>query len=217
VSISEPRIQRHAERARHERADLYAVLDTEPHLATLSTVTDGRPWVVPMLYARAGDRILLHGSVAAGALRQTAAGAPVALCVAQLDGWVYAHTLFDSSANYRSAVVQGELVVLTGADAVQALNDLSETLFPGRGAEVPVHTRKQLAATQVLALDITDGQWTVKVRAAGPGEPSPGDDVDDDLWTGVLPLASGYGEPQPAPRSATLPPSASVRRRIDGG
>ena len=56
-----------------------------------------------MLYGRDGDRILLHGSIGAGALRHVAAGAPAALCVTHLDGWVYAHTLFDSSANYRSA------------------------------------------------------------------------------------------------------------------
>jgi len=50
----------------------------------------------------AGDRILLHGSVGAGALRHVAAGAPAALSVMHIDAWVYAHTLFDSSANYRS-------------------------------------------------------------------------------------------------------------------
>ncbi len=216
MPIPEQRIHRHAERASKERTDLYAVLDAGHHLGTLSTVVDGRPWVVPMLYARAGDRILLHGSVAAGALGHGAAGAPVALCVALLDGWVYAHTLFDSSANYRSAVVHGELVVLTGLDARQALNDLSDTLFPGRGAEVPAHTRKQLAATQALTLDITDGQWTVKVRAAGPGEPAAGEAVAPDLWTGVLPMDSRYGDPQPAPAAVTVPVSPSVQARFEG-
>lgn len=216
MPIPEQRIHRHGERARHERDELYAVLDAGHHLATLSTVVDGRPWVVPMLYARSGDRILLHGSVAAGALRHTAEGAPVALSVAHLDGWVYAHTLFDSSANYRSAVVHGDLVTLTGEDAAQALYDLSEALFPGRRAEVPAHTRKQLAATQALALDITDGQWTVKVRAAGPGEPSSSDVVSEDLWTGVVPIHSAYGVPEPAPRSHALPLSPSIQARVAG-
>src|SRR5271168_2787119 len=110
-------IHRHRERAKHERAELDAVLDAGHHVGTLSTVADGRPWVVPMLYGRAGDRILMHGSVGAGALRQVAAGAPAALCVMHIDGWVFAHTLFDSSANYRSAVVRGELVALSGEEA----------------------------------------------------------------------------------------------------
>jgi uncharacterized protein len=203
-------INRHRERARKERADLDAVLDAGPHVGTLSTVADGRPWVVPMLYGRAGDRVLMHGSVGAGALRHVAAGAPAALCVVHIDAWVYAHTLFDSSANYRSAVVYGHLVALSGDEAAEALTRISECLTPGRSAEVPFHTKKQLAATAALAMDITEGHWTVKVRAAGPGEPEPGE-ADPGLWTGVLPVPSGYGPPQTSRHvPADTPVSPSV-------
>jgi uncharacterized protein len=188
-------INRHSERARHDRADLDAVLDAGNHIGTLSTVVDGRPWVVPMLYGRDGDRILLHGSVGAGALRQVAAGAPAALCVMHIDGWVYAHTLFNSSANYRSAVVHGELAALAGDEAAAALTRISECLTPGRSAEVPFHTKKELAATMALAMDITPGRWTVKVRDAGPAEPDPGEG-NPHLWTGVLPVVSAYRAPQ---------------------
>ncbi|MGH3237222.1 MAG: pyridoxamine 5'-phosphate oxidase family protein, partial [Streptosporangiaceae bacterium] len=139
--------------------------------------------------------ILMHGSVGAGALRHLAAGAPGALCVAHIDGWVYAHTLFDSSANYRSAVVHGQLVALSGEEAVEALTRISECLTPGRSAEVPFHTKKQVAATTALAMDIVEGQWTAKVRDAGPGEPGAGE-VDPGLWTGILPIISAYGRPR---------------------
>ena len=125
-------IRRHRERARHERADLDAVLDAGHHVGTLSTVAEGRPWVVPMLYGRAGDRILMHGSTGAGALRHAAAGAWAALCVTHMDGWVYGHTMFNSSANYRSAVVHGRLIPLSGDDAVTAMTQISECLTPGR-------------------------------------------------------------------------------------
>jgi len=203
-------IHRHRERAQRERAELDAVLDAGHHIGTLSTVADGRPWVVPMLYGRAGDRILMHGSVAAGALRHVADGAPAALCVTHLDGWVYAHTLFDSSANYRSAVVYGELVALSGPEAAEALTLISECLTPGRSAEVPFHTKKQLAATTALAMNIVPGQWTAKVRDAGPGEPEEGE-ADPGLWTGILPVVSGYGTPQAAARvPAGTPVSPSV-------
>ena len=209
------RVNRHAERARHQREDLYEVLDAGHSMGTLSTVMDGKPWVVPMLYARVGDRIVLHGSAAAGALRHVAAGAPAALCVTHLDGWVYAHTLFDSSANYRSAVVRGDLIVLTGEKAAQALTDLSDRILPGRSAEVPGHTRKQLAATQALAMDIADGQWTVKIRHGGPGDPADRDDVAPDLWTGVLPITTVYGKPQSAARTAGhVALSPSVHRLV---
>jgi hypothetical protein len=132
-----------------------------------------------------------------------------------LDGWVYAHTLFNSSANYRSAVVHGSLLVLGGDEAAQALTDLSEQMMPGRSAEVPPHTRKELAATQALAMDITDGAWTVKVRQGGPGEPDDPAEIPADLWTGVLPVTTGYGDPSPSSRvPAGLDPSPSVLDRL---
>ena len=211
MSLKLDQINRHRERVRHARAELDAVLDAGHHVGTLSTVVEGRPWVVPMLYGRAGDRILMHGSVGAGALRHVAAGAPAALCVLHMDGWVYGHTLFDSSANYRSAVVRGQLTALLGDDAAAALTLIADCLTPGRSAEVPFHTKKQLAATAALAMDITDGQWTVKVRDGGPGEPEPGE-ADPGLWTGVLPIVSGYGPPRTSAHvPAGTPVSPSVR------
>jgi nitroimidazol reductase NimA-like FMN-containing flavoprotein (pyridoxamine 5'-phosphate oxidase superfamily) len=210
------RINRHPERARHERSDLHDVLDAEHNVGSLSTVVDGQPWVVPMLYARIGDRILLHGSVGAGALRHVAAGAQAALCVTHIDGWVYAHTLFDSSANYRSAVVHGELIKLTGDEAARALTDLSESMLPGRSREVPPHTRKQLAATQALAMDITDGRWTVKIRDEAPTLPPESDAAAADLWTGILPIKTVYGEPVTASYLPDdLPVAASVLTYIE--
>lgn len=205
------RINRHPERARHDRAELDAVLDAGHHFGSLSTVVDGLPWVVPMLYGRIGDDLVMHGSTGAGALRRVAEGAPAALCVSHIDAWVYAHTLFDSSANYRSAVVHGELRTITGAEAGDALTQLSEQLMPGRSAEVPEHTRKQLAATSCLLMPITDGRWTVKVRDAPPGVPEPGEQVDPELWTGTLPIGWHYGEPITSQHLGGLPVSPSVR------
>jgi nitroimidazol reductase NimA-like FMN-containing flavoprotein (pyridoxamine 5'-phosphate oxidase superfamily) len=210
------RINRHSERARHDRQDLYDVLDAEHNVGTLSTVVEGRPWVVPMLYARVGERILLHGSVGAGALRHVADGAAAALSVTFIDGWVYAHTLFDSSANYRSAVVHGKLVRLEGDEAAEALTEISESIFPGRSAEVPAHTRKQLAATQALAMDITDDHWTVKIRNQGPTPPADSDHADPNLWTGILPIQTTYGAPISSEHlAADLPIAQSVLDHIE--
>jgi uncharacterized protein len=196
MTASTDQINRHRERARHDRADLDAVLDAGHHVGSLATVAGGLPWVVPMLYGRSGDRILLHGSSGAGALQHVAAGAPAALCVTHVDGLVYGHTLFNSSANYRSAVVHGELIPLSADDAAAALTQLSECLTPGRSAEVPFHTRKQLAATTALAMDITEGQWTVKVRDGGPGQPEDDEpEPEPGLWTGVLPIVIAYRAP----------------------
>ncbi|BBX31679.1 hypothetical protein MMAG44476_30291 [Mycolicibacterium mageritense DSM 44476 = CIP 104973] len=207
-------IRRQPDRARSDRADLDAVLDAAA-VGTLATVVDGQPWVVPMLYARDGDRVLLHGSTGAGALRHVAAGAPAAFCVTLLDGIVVADTLFDSSANYRSAVVRGNLTVIDPADATHALNLMSDSLIPGRSAEVRASTKKELAATLAMALPITPDGWTVKVRDAPPAQPE--QIADSSGWAGVVPLRTVAGEPIPAPwidADAIVP--ESVHRLVKG-
>src|ERR1700759_5276047 len=184
MTLRRDQINRHRERARDERADLDAVLDAGHHVGTLSTVADGRPWVVPMLYGRAGDRILMHGSVGAGGPRDVGTGAPGAL---------------------------------SGDEAADALTQTSECLTPGRSAEVPFHTKKQLAATTALAMDIVEGQWTVKIRDAGPGEPEPGE-ATQGLWTGILPIVSGYGPPHTSDYvPADTPVSPSVLKVMRHG
>ncbi|WP_430335675.1 pyridoxamine 5'-phosphate oxidase family protein [Rhodococcus sp. ACT016] len=201
------RIRRHAERSRTERDELDAVLDSAS-VGTLATVVDGLPWAVPMLYARVGDRILLHGSTGAGALRHVAAGAPASLCVTLLDAIVVADNLYNSSANYRSAVVRGHLEPVVGDEAESALTVLSDVLIPGRSTEVRALRRKELAATLCIALPIEPGQWTVKVRSGLPSE----GDRNPDVWAGLVPMRTVAGQPIRAPWVADdVPTPASVR------
>lgn len=211
--MSAPRkIGRLRERAQEDRAALDAVLDAAV-VGTLSTVVGGQPWVVPMLYVRDGDRVILHGSTGAGALRHVAAGAPAALCVVHLDGLVVAESTFDSSANYRSAVVYGSLTPITDVEGKRAALDVvSEGLLPGRTTEVRPMDAKEVAATSVMALPITEGDWLVKVRAAGAGEPA----EETDAWTGVVPLRVVAGEPQPEERATGIPVPASVAAFVEG-
>jgi len=206
------RIRRYPDLAGTRRTDLDAVLDATA-VGTLATVVDGLPWVVPMLYARDGDRIVLHGSTGAGALRHVADGAPAAFAVTMLDGIVVADTLFDSTANYRSAVVRGNLRRCAGDEAVRALDLMSDALVPGRSAEVRTHSKKELAATLAMVLPIEPGCWTVKVRDAPPPAPT----ADSGEWAGVVPLHTTARDPIPAPWvGEDVPPPDSVRRLVDG-
>ena len=199
------RLTRLPERVPGERAALDALLD-EVLVGTLSTVVDGLPWVVPMLFARDGDQVILHGSTGAGALRQVAAGAQAALCVTAVDGIVVAESTFESSMNYRSAVLRGRLTRLSGAEQARAIDVLSDRVLPGRTQEVRPSTRKELAATIGVALAITDDNWILKCRDGLPGEPA----EEHAAWCGVIPLAVTAGEPVAAPW-AVGPVPASVQ------
>ncbi len=204
------RINRKPHRGRTERADLDALLD-ELSVGTLATVVDGRPWVVPLLYARDGDRLLLHGSTGAGALRQVAKGAPAAFSVHVVDRIVVAHSGHDSSADYRSAVVYGELTNLRDDEHWDALNRMLDQMIPGRAGEIRDMTAKEAAATMAVALPIVDGHWTMKVRDEGLGE-QPAEQTD--AWTGTVEVRTVYGPATPAPWSEGRPVPASVQRLI---
>lgn len=203
-------LTRKPDRRDRDRAVLDTLLDEQP-VGTLSTVTrDGEPWAVPMLFARDGDRLLLHGSTGAGALRHVADGAPAVFSVFALDGLVLATSMFEHSANYRSAVVRGRLEGIEGEAAWDALDLVSDGLIPGRREEVVPMTRKDVAATTALALPITEDNWILKVRSGGTGE----EDVEHPpgLWTGVVPVHTGYGPPEPSPWLDGVPLSPAVRR-----
>ena len=190
-----------------ERAALHAVLDAGL-VAHVAGCIDGLPVVLPVAHARDGDRLLLHGSTGGGLLRRAAAGAPLAVAVTLLDGLVLARSLYDSSMNYRSAVVFGRATPVPDEAKLEALRTLSARLLPGRWDEVRPPTRRELAATLVLALPLDEA--SVKVSA---GPPSDSDDPppDLDVWAGVLPLRLVAGTPEPAPDApATVPLPASL-------
>lgn len=174
-------------------------------VATLSTVVDDEPWSVPILVARAGDRLLLHGSTGAGALRHAATGAKVAVSAFLLDGLVIAERAFDHSANYRSAIVRGVCVTASADDAGPALDRFTDALLPGRSAECPPHTAKEIAQTLLLELAIAEDNWIAKQRSGPPGPP------ENAGWTGVVPVAPSYGQPLEA-TPGPLP--ESVRRLL---
>jgi uncharacterized protein len=226
ASAPTTRITRLPERQRFDRVALDDVLDSAlvAHVAVVRD--DGTPVVLPLLHARDGDRLLLHGSTGGGLLRAVAAGAPVAVVVTVVDGLVFALSMFDSSANYRSAVVFGRCRAVPAEEKPAALRALSERLMPGRWDELRPPTAKELAATLVLGLPLDEA--SVKVRCGPPSVPEDGEDEGEDdghtggvasggqgAWWGVVPLAVVPGSPVPAPGvPAGTPLPASVLRLV---
>lgn len=206
------RVRRLPEKAVSDRAALDAVLD-EALVAHVGCVDPaGYPVVIPMACARDGDRVLLHGSTGSRLTSVLAGGATACVTVTLLDGLVYARSAFESSMHYRCVMVFGALTRVADDEVEAALRVLTEHLQPGRWDELRAPSRKELAATSVLALPLDE--WSVKVSDAPPDDPS--SDLDAPVWAGVLPLRTAGGVPVDAPdlRGGHAVPGHVVRHPI---
>ncbi len=188
-------VRRLKERGAYDRDTLYGILD-EGLVCHAGFVVDGRPVVIPMAYARQGDRLILHGSVASRLMKALGEGVETCITVTLLDGLVLARSVFHHSMNYRSAVVFGVAHPIPDpAEKLAALEALTEHLVPGRSADARGPNRKELAATEVLALPIDEG--SAKVRSGPPGDAK--SDLAMPIWAGVVPFAPATGAPVPSP------------------
>ncbi len=184
------RVVREAHRAVYDRETAYRILD-EGFLCHVGFTADGQPFVIPTLYGRSDDNLLIHGSAASRMLKNMKEGLPVCLTVTLVDGFVLARSIFNQSMNYRSVVVLGKAMLVDDpAQKLEALQLLSEHIIPGRWADVRQPNERELKQTSVLRLPIEE--FSCKVRT-GPAI----DDEEDysfQTWAGVLPLEMKTGE-----------------------
>jgi len=204
------RVRRQPRRGRYDATAVYEVLDAGL-VAHVAFVEGQQPFCIPMLQARIGDVVYIHGSIASRAVRVLGSGCQACLTVTVLDGIVLARSAFEHSANYRAAVVLGRFrPVEDTTEKVRALAAFTDKMIPGRWEEVRQPSAKELKATAILALPL--GEASVKVRS---GPPSDDNSVDArrDTWAGVLPLETNFGTPVPSPGLRPgIPLPASARR-----
>lgn len=178
------RIVREPQRAVYDRDAVNRILD-EGFICHVGFVLDGQPFVIPTSYGRHEDVLYIHGSAASRMLRNVSGGIPMCVTVTLLDGLVLARSIFNHSMNYRSVVVLGKGTAIEEPEQkLEALRLLSEHIVPGRWDEVRQPNEKELKATTILRVPITE--FSAKVRE-GPVI----DDEEDyafPVWAGVVPL-----------------------------
>jgi len=186
-------VRRKRDRARYDRTLIDEVLD-EGLIAHVGFVAEHGPVVLPMVYARDGDAVYLHGAAANNLLRHLADGQPLCMTVTLVDGIVFARSAFHHSMNYRSVVLFGVAERVEDADEVRrASAALLEHIATGRSADARPPTGSEIRSTLVVRLPIDE--VSAKVRTGGAID----DDADLSLpvWAGVLPLRVGAGNPIP--------------------
>jgi len=183
-SSDRTRVVREANRAVYDRDAIYRILD-EGLVCHIGFADEGQPFVIPTMYARIGNNLYVHGSAASRMLRGLSTGLPVCITVTLTDGLILARSVFNHSMNYRSVVALGQATLIDDpAEKLRALQAFTEKLIPGRWNDARQPNERELKATSILKLPLTE--VSAKVRTG---------DVEDDaedyalpVWAGGIPL-----------------------------
>jgi uncharacterized protein len=185
------RVVREPHRGVYDRETIYKILD-EGFVCHVGFAVDGQPYVIPTMYARVGDAIYFHGSAASRMLRGASAGIAVCVTVTLVDGLVLARSVFNHSMNYRSVVALGKAALVdVPAEKIEALRAFTEKILPGRWNDARQPSEKELKATSILRLALTEVSAKMRI---GPVE----DDAEDyalAVWAGIVPLKLAAGAP----------------------
>jgi nitroimidazol reductase NimA-like FMN-containing flavoprotein (pyridoxamine 5'-phosphate oxidase superfamily) len=202
-STPRTRHRRMKENGRTDPADLYAVL-AAGRIAHLGVLVDGHPMVVPTVYGFDHEQIFLHGSVVS---RSLTTGAEACVTITVLDGLVLARSVFEHGINYRCAMIYGVPQIVHDDEAKRhGLRVLTEHVAPGQWDYARRPSRKELAATTLLTLPLTEA--SVKI-STGPPDDGDSPDAALGLWAGELPIVTTWGTPVPdplLPHSIAVPP-----------
>jgi len=185
------RVVREPHRGSFDRDTIYKILD-EGFVCHVGFTVEGQPYVIPTMFARVGDAIYFHGSAASRMLRGVSGGLAVCVTVTLIDGLVLARSVFNHSMNYRSVVALGKATLVEEAEEkIAALRAFTEKILPGRWNDARQPNEKELKATSILRLPLSE--VSAKMRTG---------DVQDDeedyalpVWAGVLPIRLAASEP----------------------
>lgn len=189
-------LKRLPKRGVYDRDLVYQILD-EGFICHVGFVVDGHPFVIPTGYARAGDKLYIHGSQASRMLRTLSQGIDVCVTVTLIDGLVLARSAFHHSMNYRSVVVLGQAAVVEDeSEKLAALRAFSDHVVPGRWGDARKPNEQELRATTVLSLPLVE--VSAKVRSGPPLDDE--EDYELPVWAGVIPLLLVARAPTSDPR-----------------
>lgn len=203
-------VQRLSDREFVDREAINHFLDSEflAHVGFTEKSTN-EPFVIPMGYARDGDRILLHGSTGSRMMMQIARGAQICVTITRVDGLIAARSTFNSSINYQSVMIFGTATVLKDEEKIAALEAISNGLIPGSWNYTRPINSKETAATMIVALSLE--KLSAKQRTGNSHDED--EDLNLPLWAGIIPIERSFGTPIPAEYAADIPVPAHILNR----
>jgi uncharacterized protein len=183
---------RYPDRASYDRTAVHAVLD-EALVCHVGFVLDGAPVVLPTIHVRVGETLYVHGS--SGGRWAKLDGEQIGVTVTLLDGIALGRSWMHHSAPFRCVVIHGTARVVRDAEErLESMRALMEHVAPGRSQDSREPNKKELAATTMVAIDLTE----VTLKARGSYVADDESDLDGPHWAGVIPLKLVAGQAIPA-------------------
>ncbi len=189
------KFHRRADRGTYDRDKVLSILDAA-YVCHVSFADDPHSRIIPTVYGRRGDDLILHGAAAAGMVRGLRSGSEACVCVTLVDGLVFARAAFNQAVNYRSVILFGPATELKDPDdKLDAMRCLVEHVLPGHWEHNRPPSKAEFNGTCVLSVPIRE--TSAKIREGGPKDSE--EDFDRDCWAGDVPLNIVTGAPVPSP------------------
>lgn len=185
------KVKRAPKRGYYDKETVYKILDAN-FICQIAFIYEGYPIIIPTIYGRNGDFVYIHGATVSRMLLELEKGLPISLNVTQTDGIVLARSAFHHSLNYQSVTLFGEAIIVSNdKERYEALETISNQIIPNRWEEVRLPNEKELKATKILKIPITEA--SAKIRTGPPVDDN--SDLDLPIWAGVIPIKTIFGEP----------------------
>lgn len=185
------KIKTNAIRAVYDYDTTIKIID-DSFICHIGFVVDNQPFVIPTCYGRENNKIFFHGAKGSRMLKTLRTGTEICVTISIVDGIVLARSAFNHTINYRSVVIFGGANEIIGpAEKTHALKTITEHIISGRWNDVRKPTDKELNATSLFSIEISEA--SAKVRTGPPLDDE--DDLKLEVWAGVLPMKIINEEP----------------------
>ena len=131
-----------------------------------------------------------------------AKGLPICVAATKVDGLVLSLTPNSHSYNYHSAILHGYATLVTSdEEKLWAMELITNSVVPGRYENTRIPPDKaEMDSTRILRVRVVDGSGKVREGTANDDKKDmTREDVLDRVWTGVVPVRHGFGEPVASP------------------
>ncbi|CAM1506436.1 Fc.00g060770.m01.CDS01 [Cosmosporella sp. VM-42] len=210
-------VRRLNDRAVYSLTTIHTLINTCPILHVSFTPQDQPfPAILPMIgqmgsfdrpSADIGDPLdlYLHGYVSSRIMNTSRGGGeegiPMCIAASHIDGLVLALSSFSHSYNYRSAILFGyATVVQSEEERLYAMELITDSVVPDRWRNTRLPpTKGELQSTSILKVKIASG--SAKIRAGNAHDDKhdmENEEIQDSIWTGVLPIHQEMGTPLPS-------------------